>query len=171
MALFFKLLAYFSRTKFYLSGAYAARFSATRHGRKTLLTSAFSSRKKTNFRNCKPELLNRAVEILDQLCREFFKHFLSGDFAAFWNHFVKLCVKIRTKTKRKLCVSTALKKVCCAKRFLFFSKLCVEAIPAKQNCVWKLCVNFEHKSAWSITAVITYGWIFLALCSVFTFFI
>ena len=71
MALFFKLLAYFSRTKFYLSGAYAARFSATRHGRKTLSASAFSSRKKTNFRNCQSELLNRAVEILDQLCRDF----------------------------------------------------------------------------------------------------
>jgi TRAP-type mannitol/chloroaromatic compound transport system permease small subunit len=36
----------FFTKKFYLSGAYAARFSATRHGRQTLLLNAFSSRKK-----------------------------------------------------------------------------------------------------------------------------
>ena len=108
MALFFKLLAYFSRTKFYLSGAYAARFSATRYGRKPLLTSAFSSRKKTNFRNCKPELLNRAVENLAQLCREFFKHFQNGDFAAFCNHFVKTLLEKRDENETQtLCVNSA----------------------------------------------------------------
>jgi uncharacterized protein YehS (DUF1456 family) len=50
---------------------------------KRYLQAHFRAAKKTNFRNCKPEFLNRAVENLTQLCREFFKLFLSGDFAAF----------------------------------------------------------------------------------------
>jgi hypothetical protein len=39
----FQASSLFLRTKFYLSGAYAARFSATRHGRKTLAVSQKNS--------------------------------------------------------------------------------------------------------------------------------
>jgi hypothetical protein len=67
-------------------------------------------------------------------------------------------------------VNSAKKSLLRKKVFIFF-KLCVEAIPVKQTVREKLCANFELKSANLPTAVITYGWIFFALCLVFTFFI
>jgi hypothetical protein len=69
--------------------------------RNTLLLNAFSSRKKTNFRNCQSELLNRAVEILVQLCLEFLEtNFSPISFFNLEKTLAKLCVKIGTKTLR-----------------------------------------------------------------------
>jgi hypothetical protein len=64
-----------------------------------------------------------------------------------------------------------LKKFAAQKGFYFFPSFALKQLRRKNSVREKLCVNFEHKSAWSITAVITYGWIFLASCLVFTFFV
>jgi hypothetical protein len=64
-------LCLFFTKKNYLSGAYAFRCSATFAYAQTVIDKRIFEPQKNNFRNCKSEFLNRAVENLDQLCRDF----------------------------------------------------------------------------------------------------
>ena len=107
MAGFSLLYVQLSRFLFSLAERTRLAFSPQDMAAKRYLQAHFRAAK-NNFRNCKSEFLNRAVENLDQLCREFLKLFSKRRFRCFLKSFRKTWFEKRNKNETQtLCVNSA----------------------------------------------------------------